>query len=155
MGAQNQPRQPTSAYTGTYLNRFTSDASRHPHRLPPLQRVSMSLEDVSATLLRFPQLKSLNFHGLNQFMPMACLARETITFQQINSRRPPPVLPLAILKTISMSLNVADPSLIQTCWAAFKDILWDHPVVSPTDDEITSYNKAALGNGTCGSLPCS
>ncbi|KAJ7663444.1 hypothetical protein B0H17DRAFT_952691, partial [Mycena rosella] len=86
--------------------------------------------------LRFPQLKALNFHGLNQFLRMACLARRTIAFQQVNNRRLPPVLPPAILQTISTSLNVSDTSLVQTYWAAFKDIhiLWDPPVITPSDE---------------------
>ncbi|KAJ7687596.1 hypothetical protein B0H17DRAFT_1136146 [Mycena rosella] len=91
---------------------------------------------------------ALNFHGLNQFLRMACLARQTITFQQVNNRRPPPVFPPAILQTISSSLNVSETSLVQTCWAAFKDILWDHPMITPSDEKIITYNNAALGNGT-------
>ncbi|KAJ7692857.1 hypothetical protein B0H17DRAFT_1132835 [Mycena rosella] len=66
------------------------------------------------------KLKALNFHGLNQFLRMACLVMQTIAFQQLG----------------------------QTCWAAFKDILWDHPMITPTDEEIITYNNAALGNGT-------
>ncbi|KAJ7690384.1 hypothetical protein B0H17DRAFT_1134408 [Mycena rosella] len=95
------------------------------------------------------QLKALNFHGLNQFLRMACLARQTITFQQVNNWRPPPaILPPAILQTISTSLNVSETSLVQTCWAASEDILWDHPVITPSDEDIITYNDAALENGT-------
>ncbi|KAJ7164484.1 hypothetical protein C8R46DRAFT_901653 [Mycena filopes] len=80
---------------------------------------------------------------------MACLARQTIAFQQVNNRRPPPVLPLPILRTLAASLEVTETRLIQTCWAAFKEILWEHPDVSPTDGEILTYNNAALVNGSC------
>ncbi|KAJ7085416.1 hypothetical protein B0H15DRAFT_910362 [Mycena belliarum] len=108
----------------------------------------MSLRDVSAALHRFPTLEPLNFHGLTQFLRMGCLARQTIAFQQVNNRRPPPVLPPAVLSTLATSLGVANTSLVQTCWAAFKELIWDHPEVSPRDDEIVVYNEAALANGT-------
>ncbi|KAJ7145733.1 hypothetical protein C8R44DRAFT_557507, partial [Mycena epipterygia] len=71
-------------------------------------------------LLRFPDLNTLNFHGLTQFFRMACLARQTIAFQQLNNRKPPPVLPVAILQTIAASLMAPDTQLVQMCWAAFK-----------------------------------
>ncbi|KAJ7106902.1 hypothetical protein C8R44DRAFT_637688, partial [Mycena epipterygia] len=64
-------------------------------------------------------------------------------------RKPPPVLPLAVLQTIAASLMVSDTQLVQTCWAAFKEVLWDHPAVSPTEDEIILYNAAALSHSTC------
>ncbi|KAF8175032.1 hypothetical protein K438DRAFT_1538916, partial [Mycena galopus ATCC 62051] len=100
----------------------------------------MSLQDVSAALLYFPQLKALHFHGLTQFLRMACLARQTIAFQQTNNIRPPPVLPLGVLRILAGSMNISDTSLVQTCWAAFKDIIWQHPAVTPSDEEIALYN---------------
>lgn len=78
----------------------------------------MSLRDISAALVQFPVLQSLNFHGLTQFLRMACIARQSIAFQQVNNQRPPLVLPHAILETIAASLNVSDTSLIHTCWAS-------------------------------------
>ncbi|KAF7345993.1 hypothetical protein MVEN_01621900 [Mycena venus] len=41
-----------------------------------------------------------------------------------------------------------DIGLIQTCWAAFKDVVWNHPDVTATDEEITTYNNAALSRDT-------
>ncbi|KAJ7168385.1 hypothetical protein C8R43DRAFT_822857, partial [Mycena crocata] len=96
----------------------------------------------------FPELKALSFHGLTLFLRMACFARQTIAFQQVNNQRPPPVLPPAVLQTLATSLGLPETHLIQTCWAAFKEVLWDHPAISASDEEITRYNNAALGNGT-------
>ncbi|KAJ7672974.1 hypothetical protein DFH06DRAFT_979239 [Mycena polygramma] len=108
----------------------------------------MSLHDISASLLRFPELQGLSYHGLTQFLRFASLARQRIAFQQVNNRRPPPVLPPAVLETIAAALGVSDTRLVQTCWAAFKDIVWDHPNLSASEDEILAYNNAALSRGT-------
>ncbi|KAK7020302.1 hypothetical protein R3P38DRAFT_3194859 [Favolaschia claudopus] len=106
----------------------------------------MSLQDISSALHRFPVLSALNFHGLTQFLRFSSLAKESIAFRQVNNRRPPPVLPLDIAQTLAASLNVSDIQLIQACWAAFKEFVWDHPAVCASDEEIFTYNKAALLN---------
>ncbi|KAK7013809.1 hypothetical protein R3P38DRAFT_3575169 [Favolaschia claudopus] len=108
----------------------------------------MSLQDIVSALQRFPGLSALNFHGLTQFLRYSCMARENVAFRQVNSRRPPPVLPVDIATTLASALNVADIQLIQTCWAAFKELLWDHPAITASSDEIYTYNKAALINST-------
>ncbi|KAF8143934.1 hypothetical protein K438DRAFT_1552543, partial [Mycena galopus ATCC 62051] len=108
----------------------------------------MSLQDISAAIVRFPRLQALNFHGLNQFLRFAFLARQSIAFQQVNNKRPPPVLPLTIQEAIADSLAVSDLALIQTCWAAFKEVVWEHPDVCASSDEIALYNNAALHRNT-------
>ncbi|KAJ6554064.1 hypothetical protein B0H10DRAFT_2123912, partial [Mycena sp. CBHHK59/15] len=77
---------------------------------------------------------------------IVCLARLTIEFQQIDKRRPPSALPLGMLEMLAASLQVSNTPLAETCWAAFKEVVWDHPLVSPTDDEIMQHNKAALSH---------
>ncbi|KAJ7239735.1 hypothetical protein C8J57DRAFT_1019287, partial [Mycena rebaudengoi] len=108
----------------------------------------MNLQDLSAALLRFPDLAALKFHGLNRFLRMASLARPAIEFQQVDKRNPPAVLHPQILETIAASLGVTDINVVSICWSAFKDIIWDHRAVSPTEEEIKIYNDAALDRGT-------
>ncbi|KAJ6605103.1 hypothetical protein B0H10DRAFT_2077233 [Mycena sp. CBHHK59/15] len=61
---------------------------------------------------------------------MVCLARPTIEFQQIDKRRPPSALPLGMLEMLAASLQVSNTPLVETCWAAFKEV----------------HNKAALSH---------
>ncbi|KAJ7619934.1 hypothetical protein DFH06DRAFT_1144154 [Mycena polygramma] len=72
----------------------------------------MSLDDISASLLRFPELQALSYHGLTQFLRFASLARQHITFQLVNNWRPPPVLP-AVLETIAAALGAPDTRWVQ------------------------------------------
>ncbi|KAJ7279725.1 hypothetical protein C8J57DRAFT_1059057, partial [Mycena rebaudengoi] len=99
-------------------------------------------------LPRFLDLTALKFHGLNTFPRMASLARPAIEFQQVDRRNPPAVLHPQMFETIAASLGVADINVVSICWSAFKDIIWDHPAVLPTEEEIKIYNNAALDRGT-------
>jgi hypothetical protein len=66
-------------------------------------------------------------------------------------QRSPPVLPPTILKVLAGCLGVSDTDigLIQTCRAAFKDVVWNHPDFTASNEEIMTYNKAALSRDTC------
>ncbi|KAF8194768.1 hypothetical protein K438DRAFT_1587719 [Mycena galopus ATCC 62051] len=108
----------------------------------------MNLQHLSSAQQRYPSLSGVNFQGLNSFLRMACLARPLIEFQQKDRRRPPDVLHRGLLELLAVSISDTDLNLVETCWAAFKEIIWTHPEVIPTENEVIKYNNAALCRGT-------
>ncbi|KAK6971993.1 hypothetical protein R3P38DRAFT_2751037 [Favolaschia claudopus] len=79
---------------------------------------------------------------------MACLARPLIEFQVEDRRRPPDFLHCGLLELLAATVYEQNLDLVQTCRAAFKEIIWNHPKVQPTEEEIKKYNDAALCCGT-------
>lgn len=109
----------------------------------------MSLQQILSVLEQHPALSGVTFHGLTLFLRMARLARPVIESQQSDRRIPPDYLHAGLLELLAGSLSELDLNLIQMCWAAFKEIIWNHPEVEPTEEEAIQYNKAALCRGTC------
>ncbi|KAJ7924649.1 hypothetical protein B0H13DRAFT_1601503 [Mycena leptocephala] len=104
----------------------------------------MSLQQVLSVLEQYPALSTVRFDGLTLFLRMACLARPLIESQETDKRHPPAYLHPGLLELLGGSLSEPDLDIVQLCWAAFKDIIWSHPAVEPTENEILQYNKAAL-----------
>ncbi|KAJ6541139.1 hypothetical protein B0H10DRAFT_1855359, partial [Mycena sp. CBHHK59/15] len=80
----------------------------------------------------YPGLNYLNFHGLMQFLRMARSARPTIKFQRVDKWQPSLAVPLGLLEMLVASLQVSNTHLVETCWSAFKEVVWDHPLVPQT-----------------------
>jgi hypothetical protein len=112
----------------------------------------MNLQQLISAQQQYPSLSGVDFHGLNSFLRMACLARPLIEFQQKDLRRPPDFLHHGLLELLAVSISETNLSLVQTCWVAFKEIIWTHPEVVPTENEVIKYNNAALCRGTCSKM---
>ncbi|KAJ7627805.1 hypothetical protein DFH06DRAFT_1272919 [Mycena polygramma] len=108
----------------------------------------MSLQQISDALRSHPELALLDFHGLNLFIRYASLARETIEFAQVDREKCPESLPITVLRVLATALGETDTRLIESCWTAFRGLVWSQPCISPTDDEILAYNDAALRHET-------
>ncbi|KAJ6455114.1 hypothetical protein C8R47DRAFT_1251149 [Mycena vitilis] len=108
----------------------------------------MSLQQISDALRSHPELALLDFHGLNLFIRYASLARETIEFGQVDREKCPEALPITVLRVLATALGETDTRLIESCWTAFRGLVWSQPCISPTDDEILAYNDAALRHET-------
>ncbi|KAJ7670033.1 hypothetical protein DFH06DRAFT_1083660 [Mycena polygramma] len=108
----------------------------------------MSLQQILFILGQHPSLSGVQLHGLTLFLRMARLARPMIEFQQTDRRTPPEYLHPGLLELLADSLSEPDLNLVQLCWVAFKGIVWDHPEVEPTEEEVQRYNQAALCRGT-------
>jgi hypothetical protein len=111
----------------------------------------MSLYQVTSVLQQHPALSSVSFHGLTLFLRMSCVARPLIEFQHKDKSSPPAYLDQGLLMLLGRCISVPNLEIVQICWVAFKDIIWSHPDVVPTENEITQYNEAALSRGTCNS----
>jgi hypothetical protein len=101
----------------------------------------MSLQQVLSVLEQHPALPTVRFDGLTLFLRMACLAWPLIESQETDKRHPPAYLHPGLLELLGGSLSVPDLDIVQLCWAAFKDIIWNHPAIEPTENEILQYNK--------------
>ncbi|KAJ7229372.1 hypothetical protein C8J57DRAFT_1019516, partial [Mycena rebaudengoi] len=108
----------------------------------------MNLQQLISAQQQYPSLSGVDFHGLNSFLRMACLARPLIEFQQKDLRCPPDFLHHGLLELLAVSISETNLSLVQTCWVTFKEIIWTHPEVVPTENEVIKYNNAALCRGT-------
>ncbi|KAK6966911.1 hypothetical protein R3P38DRAFT_2815664 [Favolaschia claudopus] len=108
----------------------------------------MNLEQLLAAQRQYPCLAGIDFNSLTMFLRMACLARPLIIFQVEDRRRPPDLLHCGLLELLAAAVSEGNLDLVQTCWVAFKDIIWDYPEIVPTEEEITQYNNAALCHGT-------
>ncbi|KAK7001157.1 hypothetical protein R3P38DRAFT_3612695 [Favolaschia claudopus] len=108
----------------------------------------MSLQQLLAAQTQYPCLSDISFNSLTTFLRMACLARPLIEFQVEDRRRPPDFLHCGLLELLAATVYEQNLDLVQTCWAAFKEIIWNHPEVQPTEEEIKEYNDAALCRGT-------
>ncbi|KAJ7266822.1 hypothetical protein C8J57DRAFT_1068512 [Mycena rebaudengoi] len=107
----------------------------------------MNLQQLFSAQERYPSLSGVDFYGLNSFLRMARLARPLIEFQQKDRRRLPDFLYHGLLELLAVSISETNLSLVQTCRAAFKEIIWTHPEVVPTENEVIKYNNAALCRG--------
>ncbi|KAJ7454472.1 hypothetical protein FB451DRAFT_1280048 [Mycena latifolia] len=108
----------------------------------------MSLQQIAAALQNHPELALIDFHGLTLFIRYASLARESIELSQSDKLQCPEVLPLHILRVLATALGEKDTHLVETCWSAFRELVWSQPLVSPTDEEILAYDDAALHHQT-------
>ncbi|KAJ7280101.1 hypothetical protein C8J57DRAFT_1020344, partial [Mycena rebaudengoi] len=77
------------------------------------------------------------------FVRYATLVKPTIEFSQMDCRKCPTSLPPQICLVLASALG-CDTDLIELCWSAFRDLVWNQPKISPTEAEILEYNDAAL-----------
>ncbi|KAK6984438.1 hypothetical protein R3P38DRAFT_3231659 [Favolaschia claudopus] len=108
----------------------------------------MSLRQLLAAQDQYPCLSDIGFTSLTTFLRMACLARPIIELQVEDRRRPPDFLHCGLLELLAATVSEPNLALVQTCWVAFKDIIWSYPEVVPTEEEIRQYSDAALSRGT-------
>jgi hypothetical protein len=109
----------------------------------------MSLQEITNALQSHPELSLLDFNRLNLFVRYASLARVSIEFGQRDKSTCPVTLSLSILRILASALGEKDTHLVETCWAAFRQLVWNQPPISASFDEILAYNAASLRHGTC------
>ncbi|KAJ6565532.1 hypothetical protein DFH09DRAFT_870354, partial [Mycena vulgaris] len=95
-----------------------------------------------------PELSLLDFNGPNLFIHYASLARESIEFEQADKSQCPAKLPINILRILVTALGEKDTYLVGTCWAAFRQLVWNQPPIYASFEEILAYNDASLRHGT-------
>ncbi|KAJ7674366.1 hypothetical protein B0H17DRAFT_1140615 [Mycena rosella] len=93
----------------------------------------MSLQQILSAFQQHPSLSAVSLRGLTLFLCMARMARPLIEFQQKDRRIPPAYLHPGLLELLAWSISETDLNIVQLCGVAFKDIIWNHPDVLPTE----------------------
>ncbi|KAJ6538752.1 hypothetical protein B0H10DRAFT_1856638 [Mycena sp. CBHHK59/15] len=93
----------------------------------------MSLQHLIDALQLYPELSSLDFNGLNLFIRYATLAKPAIEFTQLDKQACPTSLSPQVLQILAAALEESETNLIEVCWSVFQKLVWNQPVISPTE----------------------
>ncbi|KAG2743488.1 hypothetical protein P692DRAFT_201886487 [Suillus brevipes Sb2] len=85
----------------------------------------------------------LTFPDLMAFVRLACMAKPFIR-QCMTDIRHPPIHPPEVVVSLLAGALGQDPPTILACWVAFRQIIWTHGAVLPTDQEIEAFNRHGL-----------
>ncbi|KAG1720182.1 hypothetical protein EDB19DRAFT_1930573 [Suillus lakei] len=88
----------------------------------------------------------LTFPDLTAFVRLACMAKPFIR-QCMTDIRHPPIHPPEVVVSLLAGALGQDPPTILTCWVAFRQVIWTHGAVLPTDQEIEAFNRHGLVRG--------
>jgi hypothetical protein len=88
----------------------------------------------------------LTFPDLMAFVRLACMAKPFIR-QCMTDIRHPPIHPPEVVVSLLAGALGQDPPTILACWVAFRQIIWTHGAVLPTDQEIEAFNRHGLVRG--------
>ncbi|KAG2746555.1 hypothetical protein P692DRAFT_201877121 [Suillus brevipes Sb2] len=93
----------------------------------------------------------LTFPDLMAFVRLACMAKPFIR-QCMTDIRHPPIHPPEVVVSLLAGALGQDPPTILACWVAFRQIIWTHGAVLPTDQEIEAFNRHGLVRGIVATL---
>ncbi|KAG1830454.1 hypothetical protein EV424DRAFT_1535148 [Suillus variegatus] len=88
----------------------------------------------------------LTFPDLTAFVQLACMTKPFI-HQCMTDIRHPPIHPPEVVVSLLAGALSQDPLTILACWVAFRQVIWTHGAVLPTDQEIEVFNCHGLVRG--------
>lgn len=110
----------------------------------------MGLPLFSDAVKNDPVLRLLTFNDISHFVRTACLAKPAIELYTKDRRVPPMKLPDHILNVLAGVLQ-CQLKTIHAYWRGFRNAVWDHGEITPSDSEITRFNQFGVleGIGMC------
>jgi hypothetical protein len=106
----------------------------------------MNLNAITHALHQFPSLSVLTFDEIMRFTRLCCLAKPAIQLRLQILGNAPSNLPARVVIVLAKALG-HDVHIIQDSWSAFKDMIWDHNIITPSGEEIELFNESGLIEG--------
>lgn len=104
--------------------------------------------DIFEALSRLPQAPDIRFQDVLLYIRLACLAKPTIQQSQKSDSLPPASLPDQISVVLAAALGWK-VSVVNLYWSVLMGVIYEHPSIAPSENEVNIYNKHALDKGTC------